>query len=102
MKPRLLLVEDNKVNLIMLRDWLESEDLDVQVAENLDAARQALLRGALDLVLLDVRLGTEDGLDLARWIRTQADLRRLPVIAVTAHALRHEQDEILRAGCNAL
>jgi len=90
------------MNMIMLRDWLESEALEVRVEDNLADARQALLDGALDLVLLDVRLGPEDGLDLVRWMRTQANLRKLPVIAVTAHALRHEQDQILREGCNAV
>jgi CheY-like chemotaxis protein len=99
-KHRLLLVEDNRMQ--MLRDWLESENIDVEVAENLAAARAALLRRAPELVLLDVRLGAEDGLDLARWIRATPELKRLPVIAVTAHVLRHEQDQILRQGCNAV
>jgi CheY-like chemotaxis protein len=122
MKHTVLLVEDNQMNLQMLRDWLESEDIEVETAQNLAAAREALLRRvpssasalaspssasalasqALELVLLDVRLGAEDGLDLARWIRATPELKRLPVIAVTAHALRYEQDEIMRQGCNAV
>jgi len=98
----LLLVEDNEMNLEMLRDWLESEGLEVCVARSLAAAREAVLREPPDLVLLDIRLGADDGLDLVRWIRADPARRRLPVIAVTAHALRHEQDEILREGCNAI
>ena len=102
MKHRLLLVEDNPMNLLMLRDWLESEDIDTETAQTLAEARDALQRFTPALVLLDVRLGAEDGLDLARWIRATPEFRRLPVIAVTAHALRHEQDEILRQGCNSV
>ncbi len=102
MKHRLLLVEDNAMNLQMLRDWLESEEIDVDVARTVESAQEMLLRSVPELVLLDVRLGAEDGLDLARWIRATPELRRLPVIAVTAHAMRHEQDEILRQGCNSV
>jgi CheY-like chemotaxis protein len=52
-------------------------------------------------VLLDVQLGDEDGLSLAVWMRKQTKLCRIPVIAVTAHALVTEQQRFLQAGCNA-
>ena len=54
-----------------------------------------------DAVLLDINLGAEDGLDLAAWMRQKPELREIPVIAVTAHALVSEQERILRAGCKA-
>ena len=102
MKPRLLLVEDNFANLRLLQDWLESEDFLVDIAENLDTARAAVLAAKPELVLLDVRLGAEDGLDLVRWLRMQEGCSQVPVIAVTAHALRHEQEHIMAQGCNAI
>ena len=102
MKPRLLLVEDNSANLRLLRDWLESEDFAVSTAETLAAACESVERQAPDAILLDIRVGAENGLDLVRWIRGEAKLCRIPVIAVTAHALRAEQEHILAQGCNAI
>jgi CheY-like chemotaxis protein len=51
--------------------------------------------------LLDVQLGSEDGLALAAWIRRQPELREIPIIAVTAHALVTDHERVLQAGCNA-
>jgi CheY-like chemotaxis protein len=54
-----------------------------------------------DVVLLDINLGGENGLDLLTWMRGKARLDNVPVIAVTAHALATEQEGILQAGCVA-
>jgi CheY-like chemotaxis protein len=102
MKSRLLLVEDNPANLRLLGDWLESEDFGIVAAGNLTEARQSIERDPPEAVLLDIRVGSEDGLDLVRWIRADDRFSRMPVIAVTAHALRHEQEHIISQGCNAI
>src|SRR5258708_6893586 len=101
MRYRLLVVEDNQANLEMLRDWLESEDFEVLIARNLETARQAVQGIRLDIVLLDVSLGAEDGLDLVRWMRQDPGAKPIPVIAVTAHAMAHERERALQAGCNS-
>ncbi len=98
---RILVVEDNQPNRELLCDWLEGEGHEVHSAENLQAATYALEQQKPDAVLLDVQLGDEDGLSLASWIRLQPKLCRIPVIAVTAHALVAEQESFLQAGCNA-
>jgi len=54
-----------------------------------------------DVVLLDINLGGENGLDLVAWMRRKARLDNIPVIAITAHALATEQERILKAGCVA-
>jgi CheY-like chemotaxis protein len=54
-----------------------------------------------DVVLLDINLGVENGLDLLVWMRRETSLNSIPVIAVTAHALVTEQERILKAGCVA-
>jgi len=51
--------------------------------------------------LLDINLGKDDGLDLLAWILQKPQTREIPVIAVTAHALMAEQEQILKAGCRA-
>ena len=101
MKHRILVVEDNPLNRELLCDWLEAEGHEVLSAEDLTAARRVLTAQQPDAVLLDVQLGHEDGLSLAEWMRQQPKLCRIPVIAVTAHALVTEHERFLQAGCNA-
>src|SRR5260370_14948903 len=54
-----------------------------------------------DGVVLDDKIGKDDGLDLVAWMRQKPELGEIPVIAVTAHALVTEQERILQAGCRA-
>jgi CheY-like chemotaxis protein len=100
-KHRILVVEDNPLNRELLCDWLEAKGHEVLSVEELGDAFRTLENQQLDAVLLDVQLGDEDGLSLAVWMRKQTKLCRIPVIAVTAHALVTEQQRFLQAGCNA-
>jgi len=103
-KARVLVVEDNPMNLEMLSEWLQIGGYQVDSAEDLASACARFQAERPTLVLLDIRLGDEDGADFARWIRARPEPQsgQVPVIAVTAHALRDEQDRILQAGCNAV
>lgn len=101
MNHRILVVEDNEANLELLVNWLESEGYNVQTATNLDEAFAAFRGEPPETVLLDVQLGAQDGLKLAGWIRSDPQLRTIPVIAVTAHALLTDHERVMRAGCSA-
>jgi CheY-like chemotaxis protein len=101
MNHRILVVEDNELNRELLCDWLEAEGFTPISATNLDEARGKFELEPPHAVLLDVQLGTEDGLSLAAWIRDNSEFRSLPVIAVTAHALVTDQQRVMSAGCNA-
>jgi CheY-like chemotaxis protein len=101
MSYRLLVVEDNPLNSELLCDWLDTEGFDVASATCLTEALAVLEDRPPQAVLLDVQLGTEDGLSLATWIRNDARFRGIPVIAVTAHAMLTDQDRVMQAGCNA-
>ncbi|MFZ1973341.1 MAG: response regulator [Candidatus Acidiferrales bacterium] len=101
MKHRILVVEDNAPNRELLSDWLEAEGFEVLSAENLEQAYSAFDHPPIHAVLLDIQLGREDGLSLAMWIRRDAILQHLPVIAVAAHAMVTEQERVLQAGCDA-
>ena len=101
MKQRILVVEDNLVNRELLCDWLEAEDFQVLAAENLEQGFAAFAIQPPQAVLLDIQLGSEDGLSLASWIRREAKFRHIPVIAVTAHAMVTDQERVIQAGCNA-
>jgi CheY-like chemotaxis protein len=101
-KKCVLIVEDNPANSELLRDWLEVEGYEPLIAADLNAAFAAVRTHQLDAVLLDIQLGTDDGLVLASWMREQPVLCLIPVIAVTAQAMVTEQQYILESGCNSV
>lgn len=101
MMHRVLVIEDNPANGELLCDWLEAQGYQPFAAENLQQVFTAFKRLLPDAVLLDVQLGTEDGLSLARWIRQQPHLFHLPILAVTAHAMVTDHEGVIEAGCNA-
>jgi CheY-like chemotaxis protein len=101
MSARVLIVEDNPANLELIGDWLESEQFQVTTATTIDEACEALKDKAPDIVLLDVQLGPEDGLEVVGRIRSSSQWRTIPVIAVTAHAMVTDHERVLRAGCDA-
>lgn len=103
MKLNILVVEDNQPSRELLSDWLELEGFQVVAAENLEQAFGAFKQQPLpNAVLLDVQLGLEDGLSLAKWVREDPQFRNTPVIAVTAHAMVTDQERVMQAGCNAV
>ena len=101
MKSCILVVEDNQLNCELLRDWLEVEGYEVWWAADLNASYEVFTKRIPDVVLLDINLGKDDGLDLLAWMLQKPETRQIPVIAVTAHALVAEQERILKAGCRA-
>jgi CheY-like chemotaxis protein len=100
-KHCILVVEDNQLNRELLRDWLEVEGYEVWSAADLNASYEVFSKRLPDVVLLDINLGKDSGLDLLEWMRQKPETREIPVIAVTAHALVTEQQGILKAGCRA-
>lgn len=101
MRHRILVVEDNLPNRELLCDWLEAEGFEVLSAENLEQSFAAFKIQRPHAVLLDVQLGREDGLSLAKWIRQDPKLHDLPIIAVTAHAMVTDHERVIQAGCDA-
>lgn len=102
MKKRVLVVEDNPLNSELLRDWLEVEGYEALIAADLNAAFAAVRGQPHDVVLLDVQLGTDEGLLLASWMLEQPVLCLIPVIAVTAQAMVTERQRILASGCRSV
>lgn len=101
MRRRVLVVEDNDASRELLCDWLEAEGFEALGAENLEQGFEALRKLRPAAMLLDVQLGEEDGLKLAEWLRKEPEHLKLPVIAVTAHAMVTDQERVLEAGCAA-
>jgi len=101
-KHDILIVEDNPLNGELLSDWLEVEGYAVRVSADLQSAFAAVRSRPPDAVLLDVQLDGEDGLLLASWMRQEANLSKIPVIAVTAQAMASERQHILASGCKSV
>jgi len=94
-----LLVEDNEQNLELAQFLLEEAGIQVAVARDAEAARAAWRQPGLSVVLMDMDLGGTDGLTLVRELRAQPATAKLPVIALTAHAMRGDRERFLACGC---
>ncbi len=96
----LLLVEDSQINQQVAQEILESMGLTVRTAANGRQALEALQSHDFDLVLMDIQMPEMDGYEAVRRIRAQARYQRLPIIAMTAHAMTEEREKCLATGMN--
>jgi two-component system cell cycle response regulator DivK len=96
--PTVLVVEDNALNLKLIRDVLEHAGFTVLVAMSGEEGVDVAARGGLDLVLMDLQLPGIDGTEAMRRIRAHPACRELPVVAVTAFAMRADREQVSSAG----
>ncbi len=102
MSARILIVEDNADNMKLLCWMLEDAGYRYDCAATAEEALRVLEHEAHDLVLMDVSLPGMDGTEATRRLRRDARFEKLPVIAVTAHAILEEEEHIWKAGVTAL
>jgi two-component system cell cycle response regulator DivK len=96
-----LIVEDNELNMKLFRDLLEAHGYATYEARN-GAEALALARAHRpDLVLMDIQLPEVSGLEVTRWLKDDEDLCDIPVIAVTAFAMKGDEERIRQGGCEA-
>jgi CheY-like chemotaxis protein/anti-sigma regulatory factor (Ser/Thr protein kinase) len=97
-RPTILLVEDTKEVIMMLRDYLELAGYTIVTAQDgMDAIVQARLAHP-DLILMDVQMPRMDGLEATRRLRSELDFRYTPIIALTALAMPNDRERCLAAG----
>jgi CheY-like chemotaxis protein len=98
--PKILLIEDNEMNRDMLSRRLVRGGYEVIVAE--DGARGVAMATSdrPDLILMDMSLPVIDGWEATRRIKATSELRKIPIIALTAHAMATDRDKALDAGCD--
>jgi CheY-like chemotaxis protein/CHASE3 domain sensor protein/GAF domain-containing protein len=96
-----LLVEDDVRNIFALSSVIEPKGAQLQIARNGKEALAALDKGpSVDLVLMDIMMPEMDGYEAMRQIREKPNLAKLPIIALTAKAMRDDQERCLEAGAN--
>jgi CheY-like chemotaxis protein len=100
--PVILIVEDNPANLELLRDLLVAAGHTVEEAEDAQTCWIRLRARRPALILMDLQLPDIDGYALTRQIKQDAAFRDIPIVAVTAYAMRGDQEKALGAGCAAV
>jgi CheY-like chemotaxis protein len=101
MKGHVLIVDDNYIDLKLQSELLQIAGFETSTAADAEAAH-ALLRVRIpDVILMDIAMPGTDGLVLTRIIKANARLRHVPVIALTAFAMKGDERMALEAGCDA-
>jgi two-component system cell cycle response regulator DivK len=98
--PRILLVEDNDANRDMLTRRLVRRGYDGDRAADGQQGVTAAQRGAPDLILMDLSLPVMDGCEATRRLKADPATRRIPIIALTAHAMLSDRQRAFDAGCD--
>ena len=101
MAKRVLIVEDNELNMKLFHDLLEAQGYEtLEVREGMSALTVAR-EHAPDLILMDIQLPEISGLEVTKWLKEDKALRHIPVVAVTAFAMKGDEERIREGGCEA-
>src|ERR1700694_3440509 len=98
--PLILVVEDNPANLLLVKSILRLAEMTVIEATTAATARQLVREARPDLVLMDVRLPDGDGLQLTRELKASPEPASIPVLVLTAHAMKGDGEVAAAAGCD--
>lgn len=96
-----LIVEDNELNMKLFRDLLEAHGYQTSGTSNGYEALDLVRKLRPDLILMDIQLPQVSGLEVTRWIKDDPELRTIPVVAVTAFAMKGDEERIREGGCEA-
>ncbi|HET7886300.1 MAG TPA: response regulator [Bradyrhizobium sp.] len=101
MAKTVLIVEDNELNMKLFRDLLEAHGYQTAGTSNGFEALDLVRKLRPDLILMDIQLPQVSGLEVTRWIKDDPELRAIPVVAVTAFAMKGDEERIREGGCEA-
>ena len=98
---KVLIVEDNELNMKLFHDLIEACGHEIlETRDGIEALKLARLHRP-DLILMDIQLPEVSGLEVTRWLKEDDELRSIPVIAVTAFAMKGDEEKIRSGGCEA-
>jgi two-component system cell cycle response regulator DivK len=98
---KVLIVEDNDLNMKLFNDLLEGHGYHTMQARDGAEVLKLAREYRPNLLLMDVQLPTVSGLQATQWLKEDPELRTIPVIALTAFAMRADEEKIRAAGCDA-
>ncbi|MCQ1535375.1 response regulator [Methanosarcina sp. KYL-1] len=96
----ILVVEDNSVIMELVKTLLVSFGYEFRGAEDGFEAIKLIEKSDFNLILLDIQLPGLDGLEVLKILKENPETRQIPVIALTAHAMRGDEEKFLKAGCS--
>jgi two-component system cell cycle response regulator DivK len=101
MPKTVLIVEDNELNMKLFNDLVETRGHRiVQTRSGIEAVELAR-KHRPDLILMDIQLPEVSGLEVTQWLKDDEGLKTIPVVAVTAFAMKGDEEKILQGGCEA-
>ena len=101
MPKTVLIVEDNELNMKLFHDLLDANGFrTLQTKDGMEALEIAKTQRP-DLILMDIQLPEVSGLEVTKWLKEDDDLRSIPVVAVTAFAMKGDEEKIREGGCEA-
>ena len=96
-----LIVEDNELNMKLFHDLLEAHGYATVQTRNGVEVMNLARQHRPDLILMDIQLPEVSGLEVTRWLKDDDELRSIPVIAITAFAMKGDEERIRQGGCEA-
>jgi len=101
MSKTVMIVEDNELNMKLFHDLLEAYGYHPIGTRNGIEALDLARKHRPHLILMDIQLPEVSGLEVTKWLKEDAELKAIPVVAVTAFAMRGDEERIREAGCEA-
>ena len=101
MAKTVLIVEDNELNMKLFHDLLEAHGYTTVATRNGIEALDLSRKHRPDLILMDIQLPEVSGLEVTKWLKEETELQTIPVVAVTAFAMRGDEERIRDGGCDA-
>jgi two-component system, cell cycle response regulator DivK len=101
MAKTVLIVEDNELNMKLFHDLLDAHGYITVETRNGMEALELARKHRPDLILMDIQLPEVSGLEVTKWLKEDDELRSIPVIAVTAFAMKGDEERIRAGGCEA-
>jgi two-component system cell cycle response regulator DivK len=99
MTKKVLVVEDNELNMKLFNDLLEAHGYETVQTRDGTGVLELTREENPDLILMDIQLPEVSGLDVTRWLKDDEELKHIPVIAITAFAMKGDEQKIREGGC---
>jgi two-component system, cell cycle response regulator DivK len=101
MSKTVMIVEDNELNMKLFHDLLEAHGYETVGTRNGIEALDLARKHHPDLILMDIQLPEVSGLEVTKWLKEDPELQTIPVVAVTAFAMKGDEERIREGGCEA-